>query len=448
MKNFFLRIGKFIKQYPAILYSFILILILPLILYYNTFLAAESFQENVDYNLQTKALMTENVLGAFLSDFLESPESLQQKIEEISKDNPEIEGLRVAVEEKGGEFKVIASQSPYEIGARVSNPSFALSFSQNQTIANLISRDGERLWNVIKPIYSKDGEKIGLISMALSLQEADALITKTIFRSYIIVIVAILLSLFLIFQHTRLFGYVSLTKKLQELDRMKDNFIRMATHELQSPIINIRGYLEVLEEEIGGGLTEEQKEFFKRAKVSAKNLSDLMYDILEVSRLEQGRLDFTPQKLSPPKIITEIVQDLKIKAEQKELSLLLELGGEGGFIKANSNRLRQVLVNLLENAIKYTPKGEILLRAGIDKNKNRYVIEVKDTGLGISAQDQKRLFERFYRVKTKETADIPGTGLGLWIAKQLTEKMGGKIFIESMKGVGTKFTVIFPLVKA
>ena len=222
----------------------------------------------------------------------------------------------------------------------------------------------------------------------------------------------------------------------------------MATHELQSPIINIRGYLEVLEEEIGSSLTEEQKEFFQRAKVSAKNLSDLMYDILEVSRLEQGRLDFTPQKISPPKIITEIVQDLKIKAAGKGLSLVLELGEEAAFIKANSNRLRQVLVNLLENAIKYTPKGEILLRAAIDKNKKRYIIEVKDTGLGISAQDQKRLFERFYRVKTKETADIPGTGLGLWIAKQLTEKMGGKIFVESMKGVGTKFTVIFPLVKA
>jgi signal transduction histidine kinase len=448
MTKFFLRIFHFIKQYPGILYSLFLILILPLILYYNTFLAAKSFQENVDYNLQTKALIIENILGTFFSDSFDKPTALQEKIEEITKENPEIEGLRVAVEEKGGEFRILASQNPYEIEAKVREPSFALSFSQEQTIANLTSRNGERLWNVIKPIYDKEGNKVGLVSMALSLKEADVLITRAIFRSYIIVILAILLSLFLIFQHTRLFGYVSLTKKLRELDRMKDNFIRMATHELQSPIINIRGYLEALEEEIGSSLTEEQKELFRRAKVSAKNLSDLIYDILEISRIEQGRLDFTLQKVSPQKVIAEIVQDLKMKASQKNLNLLLELEDGSYFINVNPNRFRQILTNLIENAIKYTFKGEISVRSKTDKNKKRYIIEVEDTGIGISAQDQPRLFERFFRIKTKETADIPGTGLGLWITKQLTEKMGGKIFVESMKGIGTKFTVIFPLAKS
>ena len=446
--KFFSRVFKFIKEYPAVLYSFFLILILPLILYYNTFLAAQSFQENINHNLQTQALMVENILGTFFADVFENPGILQQKIEEIIKDNPEIKNLRIVKESKGG-FQIIASQNPYEIGSKIKDPAFSLSFSQDQTIANLIKRDGERLWNVIRPLYNKEtGEKIGLISIALSLQASDTLITQAIFRSYIIVIFAILLSLFLIFQHTRLFGYVSLTKKLQEIDRMKDNFIRMATHELQSPIINIRGYLEVLEEEIGPLLKKEQKEFFYRAKISAKNLSDLIYDILEVSRIEQGRLDFTPQKIFPSKIIAEVVQDLKIKADQKNLHLLLELVKTPYLINVNPNRFRQILTNLIENAIKYTFQGEILVRTFIDENKKRYLIEIKDTGIGISAEDQKRLFEKFYRVKTKETADIPGTGLGLWITKQIIEKMQGQIFVESMKGIGTKFTVIFPLIKS
>ena len=446
--KFFSRVFKFIKEYPAVLYSFFLILILPLILYYNTFLAAQSFQENINHNLQTQALMVENILGTFFADVFENPGILQQKIEEIIKDNPEIKNLRIVKESKG-DFQIIASQNPYEIGSKIKDPAFSLSFSQDQTIANLIKRDGERLWNVIRPLYNKEtGEKIGLISMALSLQASDTLITQAIFRSYIIVIFAILLSLFLIFQHTRLFGYVSLTKKLQEIDRMKDNFIRMATHELQSPIINIRGYLEVLEEEIGPLLKKEQKEFFYRAKISAKNLSDLIYDILEVSRIEQGRLDFTPQKIFPSKIIAEVVQDLKIKADQKNLHLLLELVKTPYLINVNPNRFRQILTNLIENAIKYTFQGEILVRTFIDENKKRYLIEIKDTGIGISAEDQKRLFEKFYRVKTKETADIPGTGLGLWITKQIIEKMQGQIFVESMKGIGTKFTVIFPLIKS
>lgn len=446
--RFFLRVFNFIRQYPGILYSFILIIFLPTILYYNTFLASKSFEKNINYNLQTKAMAIENVLSIFFADFLDNPEILQVKIEKITKENPEIKGLRVALEEKGGEFKIIASQNLHEIGVKVRDPSFSLAFSQGQPIANLTRQEGERFWNVIKPLYDKEGNKVGIISMALSLKKADHLITQAVFRSYIIVIVAILLSLFLIFQHTRLFGYVSLTKKLQELDRMKDNFIRMATHELQSPIVNIRGYIQALEEETRTILTEEQREFLRRIKISAKNLSDLIYDILEVSRIEQGRLDFTPQRISPSNVIVEIVQDLKIKAERKNLNLILELEQKPHLINVNVNRFRQILTNLIDNAIKYTFQGEILVKSSIDEAKKRYILEIKDTGIGISAENQKHLFEKFYRIKTKETADIPGTGLGLWITKQITENMNGKIFVESMKGIGTKFTIIFPLIKS
>lgn len=447
--NFFSRILKFIRSYPSVLYSFALIFILPFILSYNAFLAAKAFQNNVDYNLQTKALIVENILGIYLSDSLENSEILQQKIELITNDNPEIRDLSVALPQQGGVFKIIASQNRSEINAEAKEPFsalFGLSFSREQGSINLISKNGERFWSIIKPVYNKEtGEKLGLLIMALSLKESDTLITKTIFRSFIIVIVAIVLSLFLIFHHTRLFGYVSLSEKLQELDRSKDIFIRMATHELQSPIINIRGYLLALEEEVGGSLTQNQKELFSRANLSAKNLSDLVYDILEVSRIEQGRLDFTSQKIFPAKIITEVVQDLKMKAEQKYLKLSLNLKEGSYFINANANRFRQILVNLIENSIKYTPKGEIRVKAGPDGVEKRYVIEVEDTGLGISAENQQKLFERFYRVKTRETADIPGTGLGLWLSKKMCETMGGRIFVESMKDVGTKFTLAFTL---
>jgi hypothetical protein len=324
--KFFKRILDFIKQYPGILYSLLLIVFLPLILYYNTFLSAKAFQENVDRNLQMEAFTVENILGSFFSDFFKKPEFIQKKIEEITKQNPEIRNLRIAIEEEGGKFKIIASQNPYEIGGRIKDPSYALSYSQDQVIANLISKNGERFWKVIKPIYDKkEGKKLGIISMTLSLRESDALITKAIYRSYLIVVAVVILTLFLVFQHTRLFGYVSLTKKLKEIDKMKDDFIRMATHELQSPIVNIKGYLQLLEEEIKDSLTSEQKEVFRRIEVSAKNLSDLIYDILEVSRIEQGRLDFTPQKILPSLIIKEVAQEMKLKAQKKGLDFILEI---------------------------------------------------------------------------------------------------------------------------
>lgn len=448
MVKFFTRIFNFVKNYPGILCSLVLIIVIPLTLYYNTSFTVKSFQENIDFNLQTKALMIEDIFGIFAADFFSEPKILQQKIEDIIKENSEITKLRVMQEQESGEFKIIASQDVREIGGIISDPSFALAWSQNQTIANLVFEKEERFWKVIKPIYDREtGKKIGMVSMALSLRQADALITSSIYRSYLIVIGAIILTLFLIIQHTRLFGYVVLSRKLQELDKMKDNFIRMATHELQSPITNIRAYTQVLKEEIDPLLNSAQRKYFFRVEISVKNLSALIYDILEVSRIEQGRLDFTAQKISPAKIINEVIEETKAKAkaEQKNLQLIFETPEKTGMIFVNPLRFKQILANLVGNAVKYTPKGKIEVKIDINEAKQKCVISVRDTGLGISAEAQKRLFERFYRVKTRETAEVSGTGLGLWISKQLCEKMGGKIFIESMAGVGTKFTVVFPL---
>lgn len=445
MTAFLKRILNFIRIYPGILYSFLLIVIIPLVLYYNTFYTTRAFQKNIDFNLQTRALTIENILTVLVSDFFSDRELLQEKLGEVIKENPEIRELRV-IKEEAGDFKIISSQNPQEIGGIISDPSLALSWFQNQTIANLISEKGERFWKVTKPIYKKEsGEKIGLISMALSLGESDLLITRSVYRSYLLAIISIFLCLFLIINHTRLFGYVSLSKRLQEIDKMKDGFIRMATHELQSPIINIRGYILALKEEIESFLNDEQKQYFSRIEISAKNLSDLIEDILEVSRIEQGRLDFTAQKVFPPRLIKETVEEFKLKAEQKGIKLFFEEEINPYFIQVNSNRFRQILTNLINNATKYTQKGEIEIGTESQESKRKYIIFVRDTGLGISAEAQKRLFEKFYRVKTKETSDIPGTGLGLWIVKELCERMGGKIFIESMEGVGTKFILVFPL---
>ena len=448
MKGFFKRIFNFIKNYPGILYSLFLIILIPSVLYFNTFFTINSFQRNIDYNRQTQALIAESIFSSLANEFFSQPDILQKKIEEITQENKEITKLRIMQEEKGGKFKIIASQNQEEVGNFISEPFLSLSWTQNQAIADLIREQGERFWKVTRPIHdSKTGEKIGLISMALSLKESDISIARSVYLAYLIIIVAIIASLFLIIQHTLLFGYVALTKKLQEIDKMKDEFIRMTTHELQTPIANIHGYILTLEEEISYLLSDAQKEYFNRIRISAKNLSDLIYDILEVSRIEQGRLDFTAQKIFPDQLIKELAGDFKIKAEEKNLRLLFRETPTPLSIFANPTRFKQIITNLIENAIKYTTAGEIEIGFRTDEAKGKYIIFVRDTGLGISAEAQKRLYERFYRVKTRETAGIPGTGLGLWISKQLCEKMRGEIFVESMEGVGSKFSVVFPLEK-
>ncbi|MCD6148120.1 HAMP domain-containing histidine kinase [bacterium] len=436
---------KFIKTYPGILYSLFLIIFIPLVFYLVTLFSVNAFQKNINSVLQTKAILAENIINVFTPGLLSQPNILERKIEQITKENPEIKKLRF-IKQENGEFKIIASQDPKEIGAFISDPSLAISWSQGQATAKKIKINGTRFWRVDKPIFDpQTGKKIGIVSLALSLEQSDLLITRLIHISYAIVIIANVLILFLILQHTRLFSYVALYKKLQEVDRMKDEFIRMATHELRSPIINIRGYIEVLSEKIEPSLDEEEKEYLRRIDISAKNLGNLIDDILQVSRIQQGRLDITPKRIQPETVIKEVIKELELKAQKKGLKLVFQPREEPLYIMANPNRLREIIFNLVNNAIKYTPKGWVKIETQADKIRKKYHISVVDTGIGISAQAQTKLFQKFYRVRTRETADIPGTGLGLWISKELCQKMGGQIFLESMEGKGSKFTLIFPL---
>ncbi|MCX6760146.1 MAG: HAMP domain-containing sensor histidine kinase, partial [Candidatus Nealsonbacteria bacterium] len=363
IKSFFTGIFKFIGHYPGILYSVLLILVLPLLLYYNAYLTLEASQKNIDYGLQTKALMVENILSNLFSDFFDRPDILQQKVDKIASENPEIKDLTVLKEDKGGNFLVLASQNKEKVGAKVNSTPLVISYSRGEAIAEMSTVNGERFWNVVNPIFNEEtDEKEGMVSISLSLYDSDVLISRAILRSYIIVFLTILLSLFLILQHTKLFNYVSLSKKLVDLDRMKNDFIRMTTHELRSPIVAVRGYIEILETELESKLNDKQGESLQRVKISAKNLNDLVDDILEVSRIEQGRLDFTPEIIDVGARIKGILEELKIKADQKNLELIPEIVEGNYFISANPNRFRQVIVNLVENAIKYTITGSVRIR--------------------------------------------------------------------------------------
>lgn len=442
----------FIKKNPGILFSLALIVLIPVLIFFNIFFIISAFQEHLDDSLHSKAILGQTIFALLASEYIQQPEIIQSQIEQMQKmeGGEKIIDLQVIAPGKEGELEVKAAKNQNKIGTTVEmDPTIIMPWYQGRPFASLRMENNERVWFVVNTFFNQEtGEKLGLISLTLSLAQTDALIHRTILLAYLFLVITILVVLFLVAHHTKLFTYVVLYDKLKEVDAIKDNFVRMATHELQSPITVIRGYIEELEEEMKDSLVGNKREFIKRIKVSAKNLSDLVYDILEVARLEQGRLDFTPQKISPPKVIFEIIQGLKIKTEQKNLDLVFENAKEDvDYIKINPNRFYQILTNLLENAIKYTPAGKISVKTRKDENKKEYIIEIEDSGLGISAIDQKRLFEKFYRVKTKATAEIPGTGLGLWLTKQMVEGSGGKIFVESIEGKGTKFILSFPLIK-
>jgi len=442
------RIFGFIKQNPSILYSLFLIVFLPLILWGNTVFVITSFEKNIDFITQEKALSIENILGEFISEKISDPEFLQEQVNKISKQVPEISDLQI-ITYQDGKFKIIASQEQEKTAKEISDPSISLAWHQEQDIAHLVGSKGERFWKTAKLLKNENKEKIALISLKLSLKNTDLWIARVAQISYIAVMLAIFLVLFLVFHHTRLFQYLKLSKELQELDKIRESFFRMAIHELQSPITNIRAYIECLKEEIGDKILAERKEDLERISISAKSLSELIYDILKVIKIEHQVLDLTPEDIFPSAIVTEIIESTKTRIEGKGIIFNCQTKKQDEktdwVIKINANRFREILTNLIENAIKYTNKGKIEIEEWPDFFKKKYYFSIKDTGIGISGEEQQNLFEKFYRIKNKETSGIPGTGLGLWIVKNLCQKMQGSIMVESIKNIGTKFTISFPL---
>lgn len=433
--------AKFTRQNPSILYSLTLILIIPAFLFINSYYIITSFQDNINKTLQTKATLVEDVIVKLIANKISDTDYLEKKINEIQKDNPEIKDLKIYAF-KEDYFKLAAGTEEERKGMPLSDEK-ALAWVHDEGIAHLTQKEGQRYWNVIKPFQNSDGKKVGLISMSLSLAKTDNLIQNTVNYSYIILILTLIVVLGLVIQHTRLFEYANLFKKLKEVDEMKDNFISIAAHELRTPLTAISGYASVLKEKLFKNLSGEDKEDLNRIIISAKRLDKLVEDILNVSRIEQNRLSFENKKCDISQITKETAEELKPQAEDKKLKFKINIAEKPIHINGDKQRLKQILINLIGNSIKYTPQGHIDIK--LTAKDEKAIIDIQDTGLGMSPKEQKQLFTKFYRVKNKQTLDISGTGLGLWITKRLVEKMNGKIEVQSIKGTGSKFTIKFPL---
>lgn len=300
-------------------------------------------------------------------------------------------------------------------------------------------RAGERYFRTSRAIVGEDGivEAVAVTRQAMS--AADKRIGSNIQKSVFVLLVILLFLLLLFFRHARIIDYTVLYKKLKEIDSMKDDFISMASHELRTPLTSIRGYADMLKTS-GEVASADGQKSLDRIDVSAKQLDQLIADILDVSKLEQGRLEINIENVNTTGVIADVCDSLRIPAEGKGLELVMELE-----TVANANvdpeRLRQVVVNLVGNAIKYTQEGKVTVSSKV--GGDMLEIRVSDTGLGMTAEEQKELFGKFWRAEGEDVRKQKGTGLGLWITKQLVEQMGGTIAVESIKGVGSHFVVRF-----
>ncbi|MBN1103603.1 MAG: response regulator [Deltaproteobacteria bacterium] len=234
---------------------------------------------------------------------------------------------------------------------------------------------------------------------------------------------------------------------LKKMDQMKSDFVSMVAHEIKGPMNSVLALVKVIRDRLAGDLTEKQEELLGRVSEKIKGLADMTAELLDLSKIESGLITMEKEKLHIEPLLRDQVAFHLPKAEARKIRLSLAPLPELAPVLANQRSLEEVVSNLIGNAIRYTPEGgSILLSAAADGERVR--ISVQDTGFGISKEEQERIFERFYRVKTDQTRFIAGTGLGLAIVKSIVEAHNGAIRVESEPGKGSTFHVYLPAMRA
>ena len=237
-------------------------------------------------------------------------------------------------------------------------------------------------------------------------------------------------------------------QKLKVLDKQKSEFVSIASHQLRSPLTAIRGYVSMMVEGTFGKLPAEATEALGRIQESTIFMASSIDDFLEVSRIESGNMKYEYTEVNFKDQAEHIVDDLRTDAVKRGLMLLYRSDMQGpGLIRADAGKTQQILHNLINNALKYTPKGSVTVYAHDDVTKKRMYIDIIDTGLGLSQESIVKLFGKFARAKIASSANIMGTGLGLFVAREMARAMGGDITVQSEgEGRGSTFTIVLPLV--
>ncbi len=227
----------------------------------------------------------------------------------------------------------------------------------------------------------------------------------------------------------------------KDLERQKDDFLSMASHELKTPLTSLKMFLDLQEKELSSSKSKKAQYFNQRIKDQIHRLSELTNDLLDISRIQTGKLRFKKESFQLSQIVSDTLEGLSGMTRQHELVLRNNFSGQ---VFADRYRIYQVLVNLISNAIKYSPKGRKIIITLSSQNRHA-LISVKDYGIGIEKEQQKKIFERLYQVTDRNEKTFPGLGLGLFIAKEIVERHSGKIWVTSEKGKGSTFSFSLPI---
>jgi len=233
--------------------------------------------------------------------------------------------------------------------------------------------------------------------------------------------------------------------ELQKTVEARDLFLANMSHELRTPLNGIIGFAEFLADEKPGPVSPKQKEYLEDILHSGKHLLHVINDVLDLAKVEAGKMELSSEAFSIAKAIDDVYAALELTAQKKQLQIRIELDPDFDEVTLDRNRFKQVLYNLFSNAVKFTDEGGSVEVVTEKIDENRFRLVVADTGIGIKPEDLKRLFKEFEQINPGQRRG-QGTGLGLALTRRIVELQSGTIDVESQFGKGTKFTIVLPMV--
>ena len=430
----------YIKHHPQLLMTVVIVITVPIAFLINGQQFLNASRDNQESLEKNRVGIIHDLLGSVITSAQFESTIIQKEIELLASRNPDITKIRV-LREEGTNVRIIASLDAELVQTFATDANTYRISNANPDEAIIIpyAHNGTRYWQSFS-LVRDDQNRDYFIFIESSLEHIDALFSQRIMVAYYWLVGLLAVIVMLLVRHVRLIDYAYLYRETKKTNELKDLFTNMIAHELRAPLTAMRGYASLIRENVL--LDEAVRTQAKRIEDSASRLVLVVSDLLDVARIQSGKLSVVSEELAINSVILSVIDGISVSAREKSIIIEHEGLDETIMILGDEKRLFQALTNIVSNAIKYTKRGSITV--SLEDRVDRIEIRVKDTGMGISADNQKNLFAPFFRVESADMSTIIGTGLGMWITKQLIELMSGSISIESIKGVGTHVILTLP----